>query len=91
MILSTGKLGLENLTREVLLWPLVALGTCWTLRAEPPTPRELNALDNVAKRWSTPESTETPSFVKHVVPLFTKMGCSARTCHGSFQGQNGSG
>ncbi|MFP6617753.1 MAG: hypothetical protein VB877_00290, partial [Pirellulaceae bacterium] len=30
-----------------------------------------------------------PDFVQHVVPLFSKLGCNNRACHGSFQGQNG--
>jgi hypothetical protein len=31
----------------------------------------------------------TPSFVKHVVPLFNKVGCGNRSCHGLFPGQEG--
>src|SRR5262245_29092662 len=27
------------------------------------------------------------SFERHVVPLFTKTGCNAGSCHGSFQGR----
>lgn len=33
------------------------------------------------------ESTESPSFRRHVVPLASKLGCSGRECHGSFQGR----
>src|SRR5262245_54014563 len=32
---------------------------------------------------------ETPSYQKHVLPLMSKVGCSGRACHGSFQGQGG--
>ena len=46
-------------------------------------------LDNPARRWSSVGPGGTPSFTKHVVPLFSKAGCSARECHGAFQGQNG--
>ncbi|MEQ8786692.1 MAG: DUF1549 and DUF1553 domain-containing protein [Pirellulaceae bacterium] len=50
---------------------------------------DLDKLDNAARRWSAQGEGGTPSFVKHVVPMFNKVGCSARTCHGSFQGQAG--
>src|SRR5687768_7510483 len=30
-----------------------------------------------------------PSFRRHVVPLLSRAGCSARECHGSFAGQGG--
>jgi hypothetical protein len=32
---------------------------------------------------------EVPDFQKHVSPLFGKLGCNGRACHGSFQGQGG--
>lgn len=32
---------------------------------------------------------ETPSFQRHVSPLFGRLGCNGRSCHGSFQGQGG--
>lgn len=34
-------------------------------------------------------SEEVPSFQRHVVPLFGRLGCNGRACHGSFQGQGG--
>lgn len=30
-----------------------------------------------------------PRFSRHVVPLFSKLGCNAGACHGAVQGQNG--
>ena len=30
-----------------------------------------------------------PSFVKDIVPIFTKSGCANSNCHGSIRGQNG--
>jgi hypothetical protein len=30
-----------------------------------------------------------PDFQKHVVPLFGRLGCNGRACHGSFQGKGG--
>ena len=41
------------------------------------------------ERWSAKGPGGTPDFVRHVVPLFSKLGCNMRSCHGSFQGQNG--
>lgn len=32
-------------------------------------------------------AAESPSFSRHVVPLFHKLGCSAGECHGSFAGK----
>ena len=34
-------------------------------------------------------SKETPDFRRHVVPLFGRLGCNGRACHGSFQGRGG--
>jgi hypothetical protein len=41
----------------------------------------------MSKRFAQPG--ETPSYQKHVLPLMSKVGCSGRSCHGSFQGQGG--
>jgi hypothetical protein len=35
------------------------------------------------------DSEEQPSYQRHVLPLMSKVGCSGRACHGSFQGQGG--
>jgi len=40
-------------------------------------------------RWSKAGQGGSPEFRRHVVPLFSKLGCNMRSCHGSFQGQNG--
>jgi hypothetical protein len=40
-------------------------------------------------RWSATGEGGTPGFQRHVVPLLGKVGCNNRSCHGSFQGQNG--
>lgn len=36
-----------------------------------------------------PLPDEVPHFQRHVVPLFGRLGCNGRACHGSFQGQGG--
>ncbi len=40
-------------------------------------------------RFAAADVEETPAFRRHVVPLFGKLGCNGRACHGSFQGQGG--
>ena len=30
-----------------------------------------------------------PSFHRHIVPLFSRLGCNAGSCHGAVKGQNG--
>jgi len=35
------------------------------------------------------KQAESPSFRRHIVPLASKLGCSGRECHGSFQGRGG--
>jgi hypothetical protein len=42
----------------------------------------------VASRFAAGKD-ETPSFQRHVSPLFGRLGCNGRSCHGSFQGQGG--
>src|SRR5688572_7818159 len=43
----------------------------------------------VNQRFSDSAVNEIPSFQKHIVPLFGRLGCSGRSCHGSFQGRGG--
>ena len=43
---------------------------------------------DVIQRFQSPTS-EVPDFQKHVVPLFGRLGCNGRACHGSFQGRGG--
>lgn len=42
-----------------------------------------------SERLSSPDSSQAPSFRRHVVPLLSRIGCSSRECHGSFSGQGG--
>jgi hypothetical protein len=43
----------------------------------------------VSARFAAQDVQETPSFERHVVNLFGRLGCNGRSCHGSFQGQGG--
>src|SRR5262245_15422948 len=42
-----------------------------------------------SERFVAAEGQEIPDFRRHVVPLFGRLGCNGRACHGSFQGQGG--
>jgi hypothetical protein len=46
-------------------------------------------LPSVSKRFAGEQTSETPDFQRHVVPLLGTLGCNGRACHGSFQGQGG--
>src|SRR3954469_23266120 len=35
------------------------------------------------------EVPDAPRFSRHVVPLFSRLGCNAGSCHGAVKGQNG--
>ncbi len=50
---------------------------------------ESRPVENAEQRWAMDGSGGSPEFTRHVVPLFSKLGCNNRACHGSFQGQSG--
>jgi hypothetical protein len=50
---------------------------------------ESRLVKSAEKRWAVGGSGGTPDFTRHVVPLFSRLGCNMRSCHGSFQGQSG--
>ena len=50
---------------------------------------ETRTAESAAQRWAEGGMGGTPDFVRHVIPLFSKLGCNNRGCHGSFQGQSG--
>ncbi len=54
-----------------------------------PAAADFDSLDSAARRWADGGAGGTPSFTRHVVPRFNKVGCGNRSCHGSFQGQGG--
>ncbi|MGI8981884.1 MAG: DUF1549 and DUF1553 domain-containing protein [Pirellulaceae bacterium] len=43
----------------------------------------------VSQRFVPSDISEEPSFQRHVSPLFGRLGCNGRSCHGSFQGRGG--
>src|SRR5262245_60403514 len=59
------------------------LTACCLLQAE------VHASDAAPLRQRFAGTEAQPSYQKHVLPLMSKVGCSGRACHGSFQGQGG--
>ncbi|MEX2173815.1 MAG: DUF1549 and DUF1553 domain-containing protein [Pirellulaceae bacterium] len=48
---------------------------------------EADVLPPVTERFQSETVEEIPSFQRHVSPLFGRLGCNGRSCHGSFQGR----
>ena len=44
-------------------------------------------LPPVNVRFANDKIEEEPNFQRHVSPLFGRLGCNGRSCHGSFQGR----
>src|SRR5262245_13204616 len=53
------------------------------------SPATNEARPQVKQRFANSEVTEEPNFQRHVSPLFGRLGCNGRSCHGSFQGRGG--
>ncbi|GIW93831.1 MAG: hypothetical protein KatS3mg110_1872 [Pirellulaceae bacterium] len=68
---------------------MLLAGTCWCLGAVARADNPNNVLPSVAERFASEDVSEVPSFQRHVVPLFGRLGCNGRACHGSFQGRGG--
>lgn len=48
---------------------------------------EGDPLPPVSERFAKEDVSEEPNFQRHVSPLFGRLGCNGRSCHGSFQGR----
>ncbi len=55
----------------------------------PPARGAASGLLAAAERWGAGGPGGVPGFTRHVQPLFGKLGCTNRACHGSFQGRGG--
>lgn len=47
------------------------------------------AVAPISKQFADYDKSPSPSFRRHVLPLFSRVGCNGRACHGSFQGRGG--
>jgi hypothetical protein len=63
----------------LIAWLLVIAGHNAPADVLPPAP----------DRFASKDVDETPDFQRHIVPLFGRLGCNGRSCHGSFQGRGG--
>ena len=66
-------------------WPL-ALASTFLLSASLAAAAD-EVQPPIDARFQQAEGDEVPDFQKHVSPLFGRLGCNGRSCHGSFQGR----
>ncbi len=66
---------------------LLACAAAPRLSAEDAKSEKADVLPSVSERFAADDVSETPSFQRHVSPLFGRLGCNGRSCHGSFQGR----
>ena len=72
--------------------PLQAAPTVAALTASPQSAPSTQAAPRAqppSQRFKTAQTQSEPSFRRHVVPMMSRLGCSGRECHGSFQGRGG--
>lgn len=53
------------------------------------SPAAAEVIPPISARYAGEQVDEVPDFQRHVVPLFGRLGCNGRSCHGSFQGRGG--
>ncbi len=84
------RIGIHFLTLTLLAQTLAALVLLASGAAVSPN-RALagdgEPLVPVTERFAQESVEEIPSFQRHVSPLFGRLGCNGRSCHGSFQGR----
>ena len=42
-----------------------------------------------SQRFAHLSTPDEPSFRRHIIPMFSRLGCSGRECHGSLSGLGG--
>src|ERR1700683_5496702 len=70
----------------------IALGLLAVLVAAPSGRAALTGskdLPTPSQRFADAQKAQDPSYRRHVIPLLARAVCSARECHGSFQGRGG--
>ena len=78
-----------RLVRLRILAALYLTGLCGTWQVVSAAEVRSEVLEPVSARFRTASVDQTPDFRRHVVPLFGRLGCNGRACHGSFQGRGG--
>src|SRR5579863_10366354 len=83
---------MRSLKETILSAGVLSLGlvaACFMAPAAQAVPPQAANLATPSQRFANLQKAEDPSFRKHVIPLLARLGCSARECHGSFQGRGG--
>ena len=75
--------------RGLLLTALLMAAAAGVARSEDRPARAAEVIRPAAERYAAPDVQEVPDFRRHLLPLLGRLGCNARACHGSFQGQGG--
>src|SRR5580698_5818214 len=83
-----GKLKTTLTATSLLAFTLITLASVPAHGNALVTPPAQN-LPVPSQRFGNLQKAEDPSFRRHVIPLLARVGCSARECHGSFQGRGG--
>ena len=83
--------GKAVIMRVALLAAFVAVGATTSAFADdkPAKEAQQGEMPSVDKRFAAEDVQEEPDFQRHVSPLFGRLGCNGRSCHGSFQGRGG--
>ena len=68
---------------------VACLATVLAAGEAPQKRSEHEAVRPVASHAATPPAVAPVSFVNHVIPVLTKMGCNSGPCHGAAAGKNG--
>lgn len=72
-------IGVHDMTRMIIGLAAACLST-FAAAAEPIP---------FSKRFADLHTPDPVSFQQHILPMMSKVGCSGRSCHGSFQGAGG--
>jgi hypothetical protein len=80
------RIGIPHLTRAIAVLSLAACGSVvWAEDTD--VAKGGDVITPVTERFAPENVEEVPSFQRHVSPLFGRLGCNGRSCHGSFQGR----
>ncbi len=78
------RIGIHSLTRALAALSLLAGAL---VSADLALAGDSETIGPVTERFAQESVEEIPSFQRHVSPLFGRLGCNGRACHGSFQGR----
>ncbi len=71
------------------LMTIALLGGIGVVPVSADTPEPAAAMRTPSERFADFQKAEDPSYRRVIIPMFARVGCSSRECHGSFQGRGG--